>query len=303
MTPIRQQYLRIKRQYRSNRPLPPRGLYETFDEDAKIASRELEIVLTSARWQGYKIPLAGIPYHALDNYLAKLIIAATRWLSASRWRSQVKRRYAAARGHPAGHAGHRRRAGAAGQQEQQLPGGGGVGEGEAGLAFVDITTSELPRHSYRRKTVLRTGATQAREIIMAKGAEAENLAENVTRVDDYWVRGRVGASGFIRPLRRGDIRGFRLCEPAPGQSVRQERLSATLPTRRKRRWDSSCASPPTPRKPTWRSMPRPKKNLEIFQGARSGTAEGSLLSVIDATKTRWAVDCSSGGWSAPAGYE
>jgi len=36
--------------------------------------RELEIVLTSAKWARIiKIPLAGIPYHAVDNYLAKLI--------------------------------------------------------------------------------------------------------------------------------------------------------------------------------------------------------------------------------------
>jgi len=48
--------------------------YETFDEDAKTMSRELEIVLTSREMgKGNKVPLAGIPYHALDGYLAKLI--------------------------------------------------------------------------------------------------------------------------------------------------------------------------------------------------------------------------------------
>ena len=74
-TPIRQQYLRIKRRYPNAIVLFRLGdFYETFDEDAKTASRELEIVLTSREMgKGNKVPLAGIPYHALDNYLARLI--------------------------------------------------------------------------------------------------------------------------------------------------------------------------------------------------------------------------------------
>ena len=48
--------------------------YETFDQDAEIASRELDIVLTSRPiGKGLRAPLAGIPYHAIENYLARLI--------------------------------------------------------------------------------------------------------------------------------------------------------------------------------------------------------------------------------------
>jgi len=74
-TPIRQQYLRIKRKYPQAIVLFRLGdFYETFDEDAKLASRELDIVLTSREMgKGYRVPMAGIPYHALDNYLARLI--------------------------------------------------------------------------------------------------------------------------------------------------------------------------------------------------------------------------------------
>jgi DNA mismatch repair protein MutS len=47
--------------------------YEMFYEDAVTASKELEITLT-ARGQGEKrAPLAGVPYHALDNYLGRLV--------------------------------------------------------------------------------------------------------------------------------------------------------------------------------------------------------------------------------------
>src|SRR4030043_1027686 len=75
VTPIRQQYLRIKRKYPQAIVLFRLGdFYETFDEDAKTTSRELEIVLTSREMgKGNKVPMAGIPYHAIDNYLARLI--------------------------------------------------------------------------------------------------------------------------------------------------------------------------------------------------------------------------------------
>ncbi len=75
VSPIRRQYLDIKRQY-------PHALlffrlgdfYETFDEDAELVAKELDIVLTSRNVaKGVRVPMAGIPYHAMDNYLSKLI--------------------------------------------------------------------------------------------------------------------------------------------------------------------------------------------------------------------------------------
>ncbi len=75
LTPIRQQYLDIKRQYPDTILFFRLGdFYETFDHDAEITSRELDIVLTSKPvGKGIRVPLAGIPYHAVDNYLARLI--------------------------------------------------------------------------------------------------------------------------------------------------------------------------------------------------------------------------------------
>ena len=48
--------------------------YEAFYEDAELIARELEIVLTS-RDRDKTIPMAGIPHHALDSYLYKLVKA------------------------------------------------------------------------------------------------------------------------------------------------------------------------------------------------------------------------------------
>jgi len=75
VTPIRQQYLDIKRQYPDAIVFFRLGdFYETFDQDAETASRELDLVLTSRNVaKGSRIPMAGIPYHAVENYLARLI--------------------------------------------------------------------------------------------------------------------------------------------------------------------------------------------------------------------------------------
>jgi DNA mismatch repair protein MutS len=63
LTPIRRQYLKIKQQYPEAIVFFRLGdFYETFDEDARLASRELEIVLTSrGMGKGQSVPMAGIP--------------------------------------------------------------------------------------------------------------------------------------------------------------------------------------------------------------------------------------------------
>lgn len=74
-TPIRKQYLEIKKQYPNAIVFFRLGdFYETFDEDAEIASKILDIVLTSRNVaKGQRIPMAGIPFHAADSYISKLI--------------------------------------------------------------------------------------------------------------------------------------------------------------------------------------------------------------------------------------
>jgi DNA mismatch repair protein MutS len=75
VTPVRRQYLEIKRQYKDAIVFFRLGdFYETFDEDAKTVSKILDIVLTSRNiGKGQRVPMAGIPHHAAENYLSRLI--------------------------------------------------------------------------------------------------------------------------------------------------------------------------------------------------------------------------------------
>ncbi|WP_407659034.1 DNA mismatch repair protein MutS [Lyticum sinuosum] len=66
-----EQYFSIKNNYPDTLLLYRMGdFYEIFYEDAKLVSKDLSIVLTS---RGDGIPMCGIPYHAIDNYLPKLV--------------------------------------------------------------------------------------------------------------------------------------------------------------------------------------------------------------------------------------
>ncbi len=75
-TPVRQQYLQIKQQYPDTILFFRMGdFYETFDDDARIVSSELDITLTARELRGKKIPMAGVPHHAAEGYLARLVAA------------------------------------------------------------------------------------------------------------------------------------------------------------------------------------------------------------------------------------
>ena len=76
LTPMMEQYLRIKKENKDAVLLFHLGdFYEMFFEDAEIAAKTLHIALTSRKNRGGKIPMAGIPCHAAQNYIARLIRA------------------------------------------------------------------------------------------------------------------------------------------------------------------------------------------------------------------------------------
>lgn len=74
-TPLRQQYLKIKKRHADAILLFRIGdFYEAFDDDARLLARELSIVLTSKPMgKNVRVPLAGVPHHSLERHLATLI--------------------------------------------------------------------------------------------------------------------------------------------------------------------------------------------------------------------------------------
>src|SRR5213593_4299152 len=79
-TPLMRQYNAVKQQAPNALLMFRLGdFYELFYEDAVTASRELEITLTSRnKEKGMAIPMCGVPYHAAESYIARLILKGHR---------------------------------------------------------------------------------------------------------------------------------------------------------------------------------------------------------------------------------
>ena len=74
LTPGMQQYMKVKNEHPDCIIFFRMGdFYETFFDDAKLIAKELEITLTARGKDDSKAPLAGIPYHAIEPYLAKIV--------------------------------------------------------------------------------------------------------------------------------------------------------------------------------------------------------------------------------------
>ena len=77
MTPMRRQYAQIKEQNQDCILLFRLGdFYEMFDDDARLASKELDLTLTTrdrGRPKEEQTPMCGVPYHSVDAYIARLV--------------------------------------------------------------------------------------------------------------------------------------------------------------------------------------------------------------------------------------
>ena len=75
VVPMRRQYLQIKQRFPDTILLFRLGdFYETFEDDARILSSTLDIVLTSREMgKGVRVPMAGIPHHAAEGHIARLV--------------------------------------------------------------------------------------------------------------------------------------------------------------------------------------------------------------------------------------
>jgi DNA mismatch repair protein MutS len=290
LTPIRQQYLRIKRRYPQAIVFFRLGdFYETFDEDAKIASRELDIVLTSrGMGKGCRVPMAGIPYHALDNYLARLInrghkVAICEQVTKPGETKGLVERDVVRVVTP----GTVIEPGLLDSKANNYLVSLLLEDEAAGIAYVDITTSEFAVAQVpSQRAAAELERLKPSEIIIADSAELPDLESTapVTRLEDYQFELETARQMVLDHFGAATLDGYG-CAQLPlairaagaiihylqetqkgvlGQLTRLSTYSA----------DSFMALDVNT-----------QRNLELFSATRSGTAQGSLLSVIDLTKT------------------
>ena len=292
VTPIRQQYLDIKRKYPETILFFRLGdFYETFDEDAEIASRELDIVLTSRPVaKGVRIPMAGIPHHAVENYLARLIekgyhVAICEQVGDQPVKGLFPREVV--------------RVVTPGTviEPGLLPGDRNnyltavvIQENSAGLASVDITTGEFIATEIEAEdlpTILRGELVRLHpaEILLPDNTPLnDGLPFSLTRWPAWRFEPGRCADALLRQFQVGALDGYglrnlALATRAAGAIIQY--LAETQPAALKLLEGLSTYT--LSEFMTLDAATR--RNLELTETIRSGEVQGSLLSVLDHTST------------------
>lgn len=287
VTPLRKQYLRVKQRYPGAIVFFRLGdFYETFDEDARVASRELDIVLTSrGMGKGQKVPMAGIPHHAIDNYLARLInrgykVAICEQLSLP-GKGLVERDVI--------------RVVTPGTviepnlleaRENNYLVSLIIEDAKAGIAYVDITTSDFATTQLPADRVSpELERLQPREVLIPQSAEVyQQLPSTVTKLDDYWFDLEIAQQALLEHFGVATLEGYGcahlpLAIKAGGSLIHyvSETQKEALP---------QLTSLATYSTDSFMALDgQTCRNLELFQGGRWGETANSLLSLLDMTKT------------------
>ncbi len=290
MTPIRSQYLKIKRSYPQAIVFFRLGdFYETFDDDAKVVSSELEIVLTSREMgKGRRYPMAGIPHHALDSYMAKLIgkgykVAICEQVGEPRPGKGLVEREVVRVVTPGTVVEPNMLENKSNNYLVAVAVDGGV----AGVAYVDITTSEFATTQLTSDRVpTELERLRPSEIVVPRNDEIPSSwrVAPLTQLDDGLVDLDSARRRLAERLEVSSLEGFG-CEHLP-QAIRAAgAVLCYLEETQKGALDQITGLTTYHTDSFMTLDAATRRNLELFQSSRLGLSSGSLLSVIDLTRT------------------
>jgi DNA mismatch repair protein MutS len=299
-TPLMKQYQQVKAKYPDTILLFRMGdFFETFDEDAKITSKVLGIVLTK-RGNGAsgETPLAGFPHHALDAYLPKLLragyrVAICEQLEDPKLAKGIVKRDVVEVMSPGVAFSDKVL-----EQKQNnylaavaLPSPLATSEDRIGFAFIDVSTGEFGLSEFPMKQFFEQVnnlqpqelLVQKRDLETMKSVLGERSRILYTKVDDWVFNADYAYELLINHFKTQSLKGFGIEEMHIGtiaagaiMNYLQETQKANIPHIKKivphdvseyMLLDAST-----------------KRNLEITTNI-SGAPEGTLYSIIDRTRT------------------
>jgi len=292
ITPLRQQYLDIKKQYPDAILFFRLGdFYETFDDDARRASEALDIVLTSRPVaKGVRVPMAGIPFHAADNYLGRLIEKGYRVAIAEQVGDQPDKGLFPREVVRVVTPGTVVEPGLLSAGENNYLAAVCLQENRAGIAYLDITTGEFTGTQLELEEGLNAVRTELTRINPAETLRSEvqelpnGFPGTLTAVPGwYFEPGRAeellkGVFG-VGSLDGFGLKSMPLTTRAAGallkylQETNQDALSSLKSFGTYSLGDFMVLDAET------------RRNLELTETLRDGKSEGSLLWVLDQTKT------------------
>ncbi len=299
-TPLMRQYQQVKAKYPDTVLLFRMGdFFETFDEDAKITSKVLGIVLTK-RGNGTsgETPLAGFPHHALDTYLPKLLragyrVAICEQLEDPKFAKGIVKRDVIEVVTPGVSFSDKVL-----EQKQNnylaavaLPSALSTSNDVIGFAFIDVSTGEFGLSEFPLKQFSEQISNlqpqellvQKRDMETIKSMLGESIHVLYSKVDDWVFNADYAYELIINHFKTQSLKGFGIEEMHIGvvaagaiMNYMQETQKANIPHIKKivphdvSKYMLLDAST--------------KRNLEITTTI-SGQLEGTLFSVIDRTQT------------------
>ncbi|MEO5823904.1 MAG: DNA mismatch repair protein MutS [Vicinamibacteraceae bacterium] len=300
VTPAMRQYFDAKARYRDAILFFRMGdFFEMFYEDALTAARALELTLTSRSKDaaGNAIPMCGLPFHAADGYIARLVkrgfrVAICDQIEDPKQAKGVVKRDVTRVVSP----GTLTDANYLDAREPAFLLALAPGTGDRlGVALLDVSTGEFLAAEYEgadgRQTLNEElGVLRPREVIVAQGVEAVALLPEIARLGiavtplDEWTFGVDRATKTLcDQLRTSGLHAFGL-DGHPAATCAAGALVEYLR-------DTQKVDLAHVRAIGWRERqdgllidPMTFRHLEILEGAE-GSREGSLLSVLDRTQT------------------
>src|SRR5262245_33000688 len=214
-TPLMRQYAAIKKQHPTALLFFRLGdFYELFFEDAVVAERELQITLTSRnKEKDQAIPMCGVPYHAAENYLSKLLrkgfkVAICDQMEDPRFAKKLVRREVTRVLTPGTALD-----GSIGSEENNFLAALARVSGAVGLAALDLSTGEFRATEFRRadgerRILEELQQLRPREVLYPSSLPLFDRTPTEIEATAGLEAARAGEKGSRPPLPAGDRARF-----------------------------------------------------------------------------------------------
>ena len=295
-TPMMQQYQKVKQEHDDCLLFFRLGdFYEMFDEDASVASKELDLVLTTRDRSAPKeeqTPMCGVPAHSVEGYVARLIakgykVAICEQMEDPKLAKGLVEREVIRIITP----GTATMSGALDDSKNNFLGAAVVAGNSAGVAICDFSTGEFYATTLTSKT--KAGLLDEIRNEISRYSPSEMLVRSDDRVFREWLRGTTGSLITESDISREDAR--QACrdkfptdsasiEDSPAQESAGMLVDYLYATQKTdlghiKSLSAYLANSYMELDPTAR------KNLELTASMQSGEKKGSLLWVLDRTRT------------------
>ncbi|MHB1685764.1 MAG: DNA mismatch repair protein MutS [Ignavibacteriaceae bacterium] len=295
-TPLMSQYSKIKAAHPDTILLFRMGdFFETFEEDAKIASKVLGITLTKrASGAAGDVPLAGFPHHALDTYLPKLVragyrVAVCEQMENPKFAKGIVKREVIEVITPGVAFSDK----LLDHKKNNYLMGIYIKDEVTGISFCDISTGEFYAYEIPTESIVQQVESIAPSEILIQKKDKDRLSQiiqkisssiRITKIDDWIFNFEYAKELLVMQFKTVNLKGFGVDNLTSGIIASGVVLNYLQETQKQNLSHLNKISEYNPSDFMALDFST-KRNLEITFSMHDGGREGSLISILDKTET------------------